>query len=67
MDLADDLRLTEDEYLATAFISPIIVEREVAFLDGSAHGAVIDDDALAKKIEELAHIYCSFIWEETLN
>src|SRR5262249_5748277 len=56
VDVLDDVRTAENQDLGAVFFSPEIIERRVALLNLSAHGAVIDNDAFANCLQKRFHV-----------
>jgi hypothetical protein len=54
VDVFDDGGVDEDEVLVAALLAAVVLGGELSVEDGRAHGAVVDDDALADGIEEWA-------------
>jgi hypothetical protein len=57
VDVFDDGGVDEDEVVVAALFAAVVFGSELEVEDGGAHGAVVDEDALAGEVEELAHLW----------
>ena len=55
MDVADDIRPTQNQQFVASLFSPEIIDTGIAGLDAGAHGAVVNDNALADGLEKITH------------
>ena len=64
VDVADQLGLAEVQDLRAVLLSPIVIERQLLGLDAAAHGAVQEDDPVARGGQEIAHAATGTSWAD---
>jgi len=57
VDLSNDIGTAQDQNFVAALLTPEIIRTEIAILDVGAHGAVINDHALANGLEKIRHVF----------
>ena len=55
MNVADDVRTAEHQQFIAALLAPIIVGGRIAKLNIGSHGAVVNDNTLIHRLEEITH------------